>query len=147
MATAPKTTSTSPGATAPDDRSLFSLLRDLPGLLLELVRVEVEQVKREMARKLKNLGVGAALVVAALSLTTFFFGTLIAAAVFGLAEVMPAWAAALTVSGLLLVIIAVLLGIAVARFKKGSPPLPTETFDSIVEDANALKGAGRYDKR
>jgi hypothetical protein len=41
----------------------------------------------------------------------------------------------------------VLLAIAVATFKKGSPPLPTETFDSIVDDANALKGKGRYDKR
>ena len=146
MATAPQAkTKTEPKI--PDDRSLFSLLRDLPGLLLELLRVEFEQFKREMARKLKNIGLGVALVVVALSLTTFFFGTLIAAAVFGFAEIMPTWAAALTVSGIILIIIIVLLGIAVSRFKKGSPPLPTETFDSIVDDANALKGEGRYDKR
>ena len=147
MATAPRERSSAEETKIPEERSLFSLLRDLPGLLLELLRVEVEQFKREMARKLKNLGVGAALVVVALSLTTFFFGTLIAAAVFGFAEVMPPWAAALTVSGILLVVIIVLLGLAVSRFKKGSPPLPTETFDSIVDDANALKGEGRYDKR
>jgi len=147
MATAPKNTSTPSDAAAPEDRSLFSLLRDLPGLLLELVRVEVEQVKREMARKLKNLGVGALLVVIAMSLLTFLFGTLIAAAIFGLAEVVPTWAAALIVSGILLIIIVVLLAVAALRFKKGSPPLPTESFDSIVEDANALKGEGRYDKR
>jgi hypothetical protein len=130
-----------------DDRSLFSLLRDLPALLLELVRVEVEQIKREMARKLKNLGVGAILVVMALSLTTFFFGTLIAAAVFGFAELMPTWAAALLVAGIILAVIVILLAIAVARFKKGSPPLPTESFDSIVEDANAIKGEKTYDQR
>ena len=147
MATAPQTNAPAGEKKAPEDRSLFSLMRDLPGLLLELLRVEVEQFKREMARKLKNLGVGAALVVVALSLTTFFFGTLIAAAVFGFAEIMPTWAAALTVAGILLVIIIVLLGLAVSKFKKGSPPLPTETFDSIVDDANALKGEGRYDKR
>jgi len=147
MATAPRPSSSTGETKIPEDRSLFSLLRDLPGLLLELLRVEVEQFKREMARKLKNLGVGAALVIVALSLTTFFFGTLIAAGVFGLAEVMPTWAAALTVAGILLVIIIVLLGVAVSKFKKGSPPLPTETFDSIVDDANALKGEGRYDKR
>lgn len=146
MATAPQAKTTTESKT-PDDRSLFSLLRDLPGLLLELLRVEFEQFKREMARKLKNIGVGAALVVVALSLTTFFFGTLIAAAVFGFAEIMPTWAAALTVAGIILVIIIALLGVAVSKFKKGSPPLPTETFDSIVDDANALKGEGRYDKR
>ena len=147
MATAPQARPTPSEATSTEERSLFSLLRDLPGLLLELVRVEVEQLKREMARKLKNLGVGAALVVIALSLTTFFFGTLIAAAVLGFAEIMPPWAAALTVAGILFVIIVVLLGLAVTRFKKGSPPLPTETFDRIVADANALKGEGNYDKR
>jgi hypothetical protein len=147
MATAPQADSTASNDGSTESRSLFSLLRDLPGLLLELLRVEIEQVKREMARKLKNLGVGAALIVLALSLSTFFFGTLIAAAVFGFAEIMPAWAAALIVAGILLVVIVVLLAIAVATFKKGSPPLPTETFDSIVDDANALKGKGRYDKR
>lgn len=147
MATAPQASSSSSNDTPTDSRSLFSLLRDLPGLLLELLRAEIEQVKREMARKLKNLGVGAALVVVALSLSTFFFGTLIAAAVFGFAEIMPTWAAALVVAGILLLVIVVLLAIAVATFKKGSPPLPTETFDSIVDDANALKGEGRYDKR
>jgi signal transduction histidine kinase len=147
MATAPQADSTPSNDGSTESRSLFSLLRDLPGLLLELLRVEIEQVKREMARKLKNLGVGAALIVLALSLSTFFFGTLIAAAVFGFAEIMPAWAAALIVAGILLVVIVVLLAIAVATFKKGSPPLPTETFDSIVDDANALKGKGRYDKR
>jgi hypothetical protein len=147
MATAPQADSTASNDGSTESRSLFSLLRDLPGLLLELLRVEIEQVKREMARKLKNLGVGAALIVLALSLSTFFIGTLIAAAVFGFAEIMPAWAAALIVAGILLVVIVVLLAIAVATFKKGSPPLPTETFDSIVDDANALKGKGRYDKR
>jgi signal transduction histidine kinase len=147
MATAPQADSTASNDGSTESRSLFSLLRDLPGLLLELLRVEIEQVKREMARKLKNLGVGAALIVLALSLSTFFFGTLIAAAVFGFAEIMPAWAAALVVAGILLVVIVVLLAIAVATIKKGSPPLPTETFDSIVDDANALKGKGRYDKR
>lgn len=132
---------------ATEDRSLFSLIRDLPALLLELLRIEVEQVKREMARKLKNFGVGAALVVVALTLATFFFFTLVVAAIFGFAEIMPPWAAALTVAGILLLVIVVLLGIAVASFKKASPALPTETFDSIIEDANAIKGEARYDNR
>ena len=130
---------------ATDDRSLFSLLRDLPALLLELLRIELEQAKREMARKLKSIGVGAALFVVALTLATFFAFTLVAAAIFGFAAVMPPWAAALTVAGILLVMIIVVLWIAVASFKKGSPPLPTGTFDSVVDDPNALRGQARHD--
>lgn len=47
---------------------LFTLLRELPSLLQELVRAEIEQLKREMARKIKNVGLGTLLVVVALSL-------------------------------------------------------------------------------
>ncbi len=122
------------------ERSLFSLLRDLPGLLMDLVRAEFEQFKREMTRKLKNLSVGTLLILIALILVSYLTFTLLVAAVFGLATVMPVWAAALTVSGVLLLAILVLVAIAVAKFKKGSPPLPTETFDSIVKDTHAIRG-------
>ena len=129
-----------------DSRTLFSLLRELPSLIQELVRAEVEQLKREMARKIKNVGLGTLLVVVALSLGFFLLGTLTAAAILGLAEVLPAWAAALIVSGILL-LLAVLLGaLGVARLKKASPLLPTETFDSIVQDARAFKRKGRRDR-
>lgn len=134
----------SPTASKPEkenaERSLFALLRDLPGILMELLRAEFEQFKREMARKLKNLGVGALLMIIALVLVTFLTFTLLLAAIYALALVVPTWAAALIVSGVLLVIIVVLVGAAVALFKKGSPPLPTETFDSVVADAHAFAG-------
>lgn len=126
------------------ERSLFALLRDLPGLLMDLVRAEFEQLKREMARKLKSLGIGAILVVIALVLLSFLTFTLLLAGIFALALVMPPWAAALTVSGILLLVILILIGAAAVQFKKGSPPLPTETFDSVVKDAHAVKGDDDY---
>jgi high-affinity Fe2+/Pb2+ permease len=125
-----------------EGRTLISLLRELPAVFLELVQAEFEQIKREMVRKLKNIGVGSALAAIAIGLMTFLAGTLVTAAVLGLAEVMPGWAAALVVSGILLVIIVALLGTAVMLFRKASPPLPTESFDSIVQDAQAMKGQG-----
>lgn len=127
------------------EKSLFALVRELPGILMELVQAEVEQFKREMARKLKNLGAGVVLIIIALTLVSFLAFTLLAAAIFALSLVMPAWAAALTMAGVLVVIIALLVLAAAAKFKKGSPPLPTETFDSVVKDANALKGEDEYD--
>jgi O-antigen ligase len=132
------------GTSQKEERSLFALLRDLPGLLMDLVRAEFEQLKREMARKLKSLGIGAILIAIALVLLSFLTFTLLLAGIFALALVMPPWAAALTVSGILLLTILVLIGAAVVQFKKGSPPLPTETFDSVVKDAHAFKGDGDY---
>lgn len=126
------------------ERSLFALLRDLPGLLMDLVRAEFEQLKREMARKLKSLGIGAILVVIALVLLSFLTFTLLLAGIFALALVMPPWAAALTMAGILLLVILILIGAAAIQFKKGSPPLPTETFDSVVKDSHAFKGDDEY---
>ena len=122
------------------EKSLFTLLRELPGILMDLLQAEFEQFKREMARKLKNLGVGAVLILIAMTLLSFLVFTLLLAGIFALALVMPPWAAALTVAGILVVIIAILVGAAAVQFKKGSPPLPTETFDSVVKDAHAIKG-------
>lgn len=126
------------------ERSLFGLLRDLPGLLMDLVRAEFEQFKREMTRKLKALGIGAILIVIALVLLSFLTFTLLLAGIFALALVMPPWAAALTVSGVILLAVLILVGAAAVQFQKGSPPLPTETFDSVVKDAHAFKGDDGY---
>ena len=77
-------------------------------------------------------------------LGSFLLGTLVLAAVYGLGELMPVWAAALTVAGVILILMIIMSIIAVSLFKKNAP-LPTETLDSIIEDAQALKGQGRYD--
>ena len=131
---------------APEDtRSLIALLRELPGILMELLRAEFEQFKREMARKSKNFGVGALLFTIAGGIAFFLLGTLTAAAILALALVMPGWAAALVVSGVLLILIIVFVAVGVALFKKSSGLVPTETMDSIVQDAHALKGEGRFD--
>jgi cytochrome c biogenesis protein CcdA len=129
-----------------DPRSLFALLRELPSLFLDLARGEFERFKREMARKLKRVSVGAILVATVIMLGSFLVGTLVLAAVYGLGQIMPVWAAALTVAGIILIIMITLSAIAVRLFKNNAP-LPTETFDSLVEDAAALKGDARYDAR
>lgn len=126
------------------DRSLFALLRELPALFMDLIRAEFEQLKREIVRKLKHLGIGSAYLFVALILVSFFIFTLIVAGIFALGLVMPYWAAALTMAGILLALIAVLVALAAAQFKKGNPPLPTETFDSVVDDVNAMRGESAH---
>jgi O-antigen ligase len=133
--------------TAPlnDERSLFTLLGELPDRVSTLVRAEIDQVKAEMTYKAKHFGIGAGLVVGAAFVGIFLLGTLIATGILALSLVMPGWAAALIVSGVLLLIILILLGIAVLNFKRGSEPL--ESIESVRQDLDAITGRGAYGGR
>jgi O-antigen ligase len=133
--------------TAPlnDERSLFTLLGELPDRVSTLVRAEIDQIKAELTYKAKHFGIGAGLVVGAAFVGIFLLGTLIATGILALSLVMPGWAAALIVSGVLLLIILILLGIAVLNFKRGSEPL--ESIESVRQDLDAITGRGAYGGR
>jgi hypothetical protein len=124
-------------------KSIAELLGELPGLLTTLVKDEIEGLKREVTSRLAKLGVGAGLFVAAALLAFFALATLIAAAVLGLATVFAPWLSALIVAGALLVIVAILVLVGVSSIKKGIPPVPEESVDSLKKDVNAIKGLGR----
>jgi hypothetical protein len=128
-----------------DERSLFTLIGELPDTVSTLVRAEIDQIKAEISYKIKHFGIGSGLVAGAAAVGVFLLFTLILAGIFALSLVMPAWAAALTVSGVLVLIIVVLLWIAYINFKRGSEPL--ESIDSLRADLDALKGTGEYDRR
>ncbi|AWB94364.1 phage holin family protein [Agromyces badenianii] len=128
-----------------DDRSLFTLIGELPDTISSLVRAEIDQIKAEVSYKVKHFGIGSGLVAGAAVVGIFLLFTLIITGIFALALVMPAWAAALTVSGALLLIIVILLWIAYINFKRGAEPL--ESIDSLKADLDALKGTGDYDRR
>ena len=124
-------------------KSLGELLGELPGLLVTLVKDEIEGLKREITSRLAKLGVGAALFVVAALLGFFALAVLIAAAVLGLATVFAPWLSALIVAGALLIIVAILVLVGVRSIKKGIPPVPEESVDSLKKDVNAIKGLGR----
>ncbi|WP_136708361.1 phage holin family protein [Agromyces sp. H66] len=132
--------------TAPsnDERSLFTLIGELPDRVSDLVRAEIDQVKAELSYKAKHFGIGAGLIAAAAFVGIFLLGTLIATGILALALVLPAWAAALIVSGALLLVILILVGIAVLNFKRGSEPL--ESIESLRRDLDMVKGTGDYDR-
>ena len=126
-------------------RGLFKLISDIPTLLMDLVRGELESLKQEIVGKLKLAGVGIGLLVGAATFAFFALLVLIAAAVLGLATVLPAWASALIIGGGILLIAVVLALIGVSSLKKGVPPAPTETIKSIKKDVRAIKGIGKRD--
>ena len=126
-------------------KSLAELVADLPRLVIELIKAEVAHLRAEFAEKAKHAGVGIGLFAAAAFLLFFALGVLIAAAVLGIAVALPAWAAALIVFGALLVIAIVLALVGVRSFKRMNGVAPQQTIDSVKEDADAVKGMGKYD--
>ncbi|GAA1516760.1 fatty acid desaturase [Agromyces terreus] len=128
-----------------DDRSLFQLIGELPDTVSTLIKAEIDQIKAEISYKIKHFGIGSGLFAAAAVVAVFLLFTLITAAIFAFALIMPPWAAALTVAGILVLIIAVLVWIAIINFKRGSQPL--ESVESLKADLDALKGTGDYDHR
>ncbi len=127
-------------STTEERRSLGSLISSLPGLVTDLLKAEFTNLQREIVGKLKAIGIGVAFFVVAAVLAFFMLGVLLAAAVLGFATIMPGWAAALTVAGIILVAIIVLVLIGVNRLKHGVPPAPTETIESVKDDVRAIKG-------
>ena len=130
----------------PRKRSLLELLTSLPEQVQLLVQREIELVKTEIVEKLKAIGAGAGLLLGAVVTLMFFIGVLLTLAIIGLSAVLPAWAAALIVAGVLL-LVAVILGLVGYRvLMSGMPPVPTESIASIKKDISAIKGEGRRGK-
>ncbi len=130
--------------TTPDEgrsrRGLFALIADVPRLIVELLQAEIDALKAEFASKLKSAGIGAGLLVGAGVFAFFAALVLTAACVLALALVVPAWAAALIVGGALLVLAALIGLIGYQQLKRGVPPTPTHTIDSVKEDVRVIRG-------
>lgn len=127
----------------PRKRSLVELLASIPEQVQELVHREIELVKTEITEKLKAIGTGGGLLLGAVVTFLFFIGVLLSLAIIGLSYLLPPWAAALIVAGVLL-FTAVILGLVGYRIlQRGIPPVPTESIASIQKDILAIKGEGR----
>ena len=137
------TGSSGPASSPRPRRSLLSLVTDIPALIQELFHREVELLKAELVAKLKALGVGAGLLVGAAVVLLFMVGVLLTAAVFALSLVMPGWLAALIVAAFLLIVAGILALIGYRVLKRGIPPVPTESIDSLQKDYRAIRGIGK----
>jgi membrane protein implicated in regulation of membrane protease activity len=119
-------------------KSIFALLSDVPTLVRDLVKGELELLKTEIVAKLKILGVGAGLILGAVIVLFFFIGVLLTAAILGLATIMPGWLAVV-----LLIAIAILAWIGYREIKKAMPPVPETTIKNLKRDINAIRGVGK----
>lgn len=126
-------------------RSLFALIGDLPTLIGNMVRAEIEQFKAELGAKGQRIGVGVALIIVAATMAFFGLGVLVACAVLALALVLPAWLAALIVALAFFLIAVLLILIGRNRIKAG---LAKNDLDvDLSRDFDVFKGEGEYDHR
>ncbi len=117
--------------------SVGELVSSLSEKTSQLVREEIRLAKAEMAEKAKNAGAGIGMFVAAGALAFFAVGTLIACAVLGLANAVPAWLAALIVAVALLVVAGVLGLVGKTMLSKASTPV--KATESIKADIAAVR--------
>ena len=120
-----------------DQAGTFELLARLPYQFVRLAKAEFENAKREITAKLKRGGIGLLAIVIALFFVFFAIGSLVAAAIAGIAVVWPVWLSALVVAFALLMLAAgaILGGIALL---KRAVPVPEDTIDRVESDLQTM---------
>jgi Putative Actinobacterial Holin-X, holin superfamily III len=120
---------------APPSELLRSLLADIR-LMLEL---EAELAKLELKDKGSRLGIAGGILSGAAVVALLALGTLIAAAVAGLAIVLPLWAAALIVGTVLVVVAVVMFLVGRARIRAVGSLAPTAAIETAREDMGWIR--------
>jgi Putative Actinobacterial Holin-X, holin superfamily III len=132
-----------PAATTAElaDVSTGELVRRLSAQLSELFRRELELARTELTAKGKRAGAGAGLAGAGGVVALFGVGALIAAAIAGLATVMPVWLSALIVGVVLLLVAGALALVGRSRLRKAAPPVPEQAVQGVQNDVAAVRNA------
>ena len=123
----------------PTDLSTVQLIERLSEQTSTLVKTEVRNALDEVKTKGTKLGIGVGISGAGALLLLFGLGTLVAAAVLGLATTVDPWLAALIVAAVLLAVGAIAAAIGASRAKKAVPPAPQATVHSIHRDIDTVK--------
>lgn len=123
-------------------KPLGDLVAEIPKLMIDLVKAEIDNLKAEIAGKAKGIGIGGALLAVAGVFALYLFGWLLFAAFEGLNEAFAPWLSALLVSAFLLVLIAILALVGISSIKKNKDFSNLEAVDSIKDDVNMVRGLG-----
>lgn len=124
------------------DKSTAELVHDLSDQVRRLVRTEVTLAAHELKGKAKHAGMGAAIAGAG-GLFAFYGGAVaVATAVLLLALVLPAWAAALIVTGALFVLAGIAMLVARKQLRQGRP-MPSPALEGAKEDLQVVREARR----
>lgn len=128
--------------TVKEDRSLGELLSELAGDTGTLVRQEVALAQAELTNKAVSVGKNVGFLAVGGLVAYAAVLAILAAIIVGLGHFIPLWLSALIV-GMVVGIIAFLLISAALKALKNTDLKPTQTVDTLKEDAKWLKNQVR----
>jgi Putative Actinobacterial Holin-X, holin superfamily III len=121
--------------------STAELVRRLSTQLSELVRSELELARTELVAKGRRAGTGAGLAGTGGVVALYGVAALIAAAIAGLATVMPLWLAALGIGVLLLLVAGLFAAVGRDRLRRATPPVPERAVHAVQQDVETIREA------
>jgi Putative Actinobacterial Holin-X, holin superfamily III len=139
--TAPASTapaSTAPASTGAAGKSTGELVHQAAEQLSRLVRDEIKLAQAELTRKARAMGKGAGLLGGSSVLAFYGTGCLLAAAVAGLALVLPIWAAALIAGGAVLALAGLAALVGKHELSQSTPLMPEQALQSTRADVETI---------
>jgi hypothetical protein len=106
-------------------RGWIGMLRNLNASLLAVWRAEIAALLEDLGSSGRRLRGAILLLALAGSLLVLLLGTLVFAAIAGLAVVMPLWGAALTVAGILTLAVAIVAAVGLSKLRSVESPART----------------------
>jgi Putative Actinobacterial Holin-X, holin superfamily III len=104
-----------------------------------IIRQELALARAEITRKAKRAVLGTMLTIVAATIATVALLCGVAAGIAGLAGVVPTWAAALIVAGVLLAGAGLVGAVAARSFSKSAPSTPPDVIASVKADVTEIK--------
>lgn len=112
-----------------------------------LIRDELRLAQAELTEKAQHAGKGAGLFGAGGFLGFFGFAGLVTTAILALALVLPAWAAALIVTAVLLLAAGVVALLGKKQVDQSTPLKPERTVETVADDLREIKEHARHEHR
>lgn len=123
------------------DHSPAELVKQATAQISTLVQAELRLARAELTGKARQAGAGVGLFGGGALTAMYGIAALLAAAVIGLARVVPDWAAALIVGAVLLVVAAAQFLLGRSRLRQATPTAPQQTIRSVRADIDAVTAA------
>ena len=130
--------STQAPARAGED-STAELVKNLSEQVSRLIRDELKLAEYEMARKARRMRAGAGMFGGSGLAAFYGVGCLLAAAITGMAVVLPAWLAALLVGLAVLAVAGLLALLGRGQLGRATPPVPEQAARSMKADVEEIK--------
>jgi hypothetical protein len=127
--------------------SVPELMRQLSDQTATLVRQELELAKAELTVKGKRVGIGAGMFGAAGVFGLYALGAFTAAVILALSLAMTGWLAALIVTAVYGAVAGALALSGKSNVKRGVPPVPEQTVETVREDVEVAKQRAQKGRR